>query len=311
MAQRFNPFIPADDQSLDNWLEEYRTKLLEHAATLGLEQTININVPANSTENIITGDFTDLMTITIEVTSVPGGGPPPMPPSSLFFQMVAEITALPDLATAIEVVPGTTITKTIAELGGAAGKRFLNVRNPSPTVPGTSKVSLPDEKTMEQSTKIVGQLSPSIQDVITKRNDWQQAAELKENFKQDIISGIIRPFIQNKIKASDTFTTDIGKDIGIIAEAIVIDPATMQPELKLIKSGDGIIVKWKKGAADSIRLEVDRGSGFQFLAIDTQPDYTDTFALPETPATWKYRGIYQIKDQAVGLMSQVVYISLP
>ncbi len=54
---------------------------------------------------------------------------------------------------------------------------------------------------------------------------------------------------------------------------------------------------------DAIEIQVDRGAGWQMLAFDTTPGYTDTFALPNALTKWKYRAIYRVGDQRVGQCS--------
>jgi len=71
-------------------------------------------------------------------------------------------------------------------------------------------------------------------------------------------------------------------------------------------------VGWKKQGMDAIEIQVDRGAGFVFLAIDTVPDYLDTADLPAggASASWKYRAIYRLNDERVGQWSDVSSISV-
>ena len=61
---------------------------------------------------------------------------------------------------------------------------------------------------------------------------------------------------------------------------------------------------------DGIEIQVDRGTGFVFLAVDTVPDYTDTEPMPAAgqSALWKYKAIYRQGDDRVGQWSDVVSI---
>jgi len=68
-------------------------------------------------------------------------------------------------------------------------------------------------------------------------------------------------------------------------------------------------LKWSKGTMQGIDFYVDRGSGtFVFLARDTEPDYLDTAALPAAgqSAVWKYKAIYVLHDEQIGLWSDVI-----
>ena len=59
-----------------------------------------------------------------------------------------------------------------------------------------------------------------------------------------------------------------------------------------------------------IELQVDRGTGFVFLANDTTPGYTDTHPFPATPTKWTYRAIYRVGDSQVGIWSKPVSITV-
>jgi hypothetical protein len=71
-------------------------------------------------------------------------------------------------------------------------------------------------------------------------------------------------------------------------------------------------VQWKKGGFTGVRIEVDRGNGqWVFLAVDTEPHYTDTLHLaPGTAAVWKYRAIYLNGDEQFGQWSDPVSIAV-
>lgn len=118
----------------------------------------------------------------------------------------------------------------------------------------------------------------------------------------------------NRIKGHAAYTEADGQDLGIIgAEEQAADPATTKPTLKLVRvAGGQIEVQWKKSGFTGVRIEVDRGNGtWVFLAIDTEPHYTDTLALaPGTSAIWKYRAIYLEGDQPFGQWSDTVQIAV-
>ena len=112
-----------------------------------------------------------------------------------------------------------------------------------------------------------------------------------------------------RIKNSVTYTEAIGKDLGIIGSQQTFDPALMKPVLKLAMMGGQVEVQWMKSEADSLRIESDKGSGWQLLAVDTMPHYTDTTPITG-PAVWKYRAMYQIADELVGQWSDVASITV-
>ena len=70
-------------------------------------------------------------------------------------------------------------------------------------------------------------------------------------------------------------------------------------------------VQWKKASFTGIRIEVDRGTGWTFLDIDTKPHYEDP-ASPAPGATvlWKYRAIYLDGDTVFGQWSDVGTIAV-
>lgn len=112
------------------------------------------------------------------------------------------------------------------------------------------------------------------------------------------------PKLVGRIKKSANYTTAIGEDWGIIGDEQAFDPNELKPEIILQVLGSGVLVKWKKGFAEAIRIFVDRGSGFVWLATDSEPDYLDTFAMPAAAATWTYKAVYEIDGEAVGLFSE-------
>lgn len=112
-----------------------------------------------------------------------------------------------------------------------------------------------------------------------------------------------------RIKNSATYTEAVGKDLGIIGAEQPFDPATMKPVIKLAMMGGQVEVQWVKSEADAIRIETDKGSGWQLLSIDTVPHYTDTTPITG-PALWKYRAMYLIADELVGQWSDVASITV-
>lgn len=114
-----------------------------------------------------------------------------------------------------------------------------------------------------------------------------------------------------RIKNSPTYTEALGKELGIIgAEIASVDEEVLKPAIKLvIKGSRAVEVQWTKGKADALHIETDKGNGWQFLAVDTIPHYTDP--TPFTgPATWKYRAIYLINDETVGEWSDTMNITV-
>ncbi|MBI3218420.1 MAG: hypothetical protein HYZ44_02815 [Bacteroidetes bacterium] len=112
-----------------------------------------------------------------------------------------------------------------------------------------------------------------------------------------------------RIKSTPTYTEAIGKDLGVISAQQSTDTTDLKPALKLVIKGGQVEVQWVKGKADSIRIEKDSGTGWQFLTVDSIPHYTDKTPIT-TAATWKYRAMYIISDELVGQWSDVASIGV-
>ena len=113
------------------------------------------------------------------------------------------------------------------------------------------------------------------------------------------------------IKNAPGYTEAIGEDLGIIApKSASPKPETLKPLLKVSRIALGELIKWSKQGNRRLvlHLEVDRdGTGWHFLALDTEPDYIDTLA-PAAPATGKYRAQYRLGDVPTGEWSDVVSV---
>ena len=140
---------------------------------------------------------------------------------------------------------------------------------------------------------------------------------LPSGFPAAVAPGIVRRFreLVKRIKGLKNYTETIGQALNI--EGTVQsgpDMATVQPELKLSLVGNAAQVGWGWGGnsafLDMCELQVDRGQGWQMLAFDTTPNYTDTAPFPATPTKWKYRAIYRVGDAQVGVWSNTVEITV-
>jgi hypothetical protein len=115
------------------------------------------------------------------------------------------------------------------------------------------------------------------------------------------------------IKTKTNYTEADGNDLGIEGADIVTNPQTMQPSITLrLVSGGHPEVVWQKHGMDGVEIWSDHGTGtFTLLAVDTVPNYTDMTALPAgTAQLWKYKAIYRLTDEQVGLWSDVVSITV-
>lgn len=124
------------------------------------------------------------------------------------------------------------------------------------------------------------------------------------------------------IKNHPAYTNSIGQDLDIIGTVQAAERNSLKPVIKLVKTGGGVEVQWKKGVAHALRIEKQAAGGagpspvpapiggnWALLAIDTEPHYLDT-TVATTPATWKYRAVYLINDEITGQWSDEAQISM-
>jgi len=118
--------------------------------------------------------------------------------------------------------------------------------------------------------------------------------------------------LANLIKKHASYTMSDGNDLSIEGtETEHPDINTVQPMLSVRPAGGGHPeIVWKNQGLDGIEIYADRGTGWQFLALDTVPNYIDTTALPTVPATWKYKAIYRLHDGLAGQWSDEVSITV-
>jgi len=124
--------------------------------------------------------------------------------------------------------------------------------------------------------------------------------------------------VVNKIKVNPRYTAADGEAMGIEgAEAAAqrgVAAADIKPTISVrLASGALVEVVWQKLGHAALEIEVDRGDGkgWQFLTIDTQPNYTDKATLgPGQSAKWQYRAIYLDRDERVGQWAAPVSIAV-
>ena len=119
------------------------------------------------------------------------------------------------------------------------------------------------------------------------------------------------------IKSHPNYTADIGKDLGIIGADPVSSfaPEKIQPVLKgKIVGTRKVEVKYTKGNLDGVILESKRGAetAFTILAQINKPTYTDDRPNlnPVLPETRQYRASGFINDVVVGVMSDIITITV-
>ena len=111
-----------------------------------------------------------------------------------------------------------------------------------------------------------------------------------------------------EIKENDLCTPAMCSDLGIIgAEEGAPDHANLRPEITAVVSGNLVKILWTwlgfSKWLDLCEIQVDRGTGWQPLALDTTPNYDDTAPHPAIPTQWKYRAIVRAGENQVGAWS--------
>lgn len=133
-----------------------------------------------------------------------------------------------------------------------------------------------------------------------------------------------------RIKKHQSYTIADGEDLKIEGDEHTVELSSLKPEFKIVLQSGHPNLVWKKGVADAVKIKVHRITAsapptttapppttatpvtFDFLAIDTQPDYLDTTPLPAfgQSAIWEYTMIYLIGDEEVGLWSDVLRLTV-
>jgi hypothetical protein len=91
------------------------------------------------------------------------------------------------------------------------------------------------------------------------------------------------------------------------------DFGAAKPILNIVMQAHHPNIKWTKQDFQGIKIFVDRtGSGYEFLATDTFPNYLETAPMPAVgeSAVWKYRAIYIMSDEEVGEFSDEMSVSV-
>jgi hypothetical protein len=129
---------------------------------------------------------------------------------------------------------------------------------------------------------------------------------------QSNVFGSVAQLVQN-IKSNPAYDPNtMGDDLRIIGDEQTIDPNSWKPIIKAENIAGSPNIKWTKGDADALKIKVNRGTGYELLAIDTKPDYLDKHTLPPfgQSALWKYSAIYILDDEEVGQWSDELEVAV-
>ena len=132
-----------------------------------------------------------------------------------------------------------------------------------------------------------------------------------------IVPSGIFPFVMTlvkRIKAHKDYVSDDGQEMGIEGDEIMQEDINeLKPIFTIVLVNGGFPeLQWTKKFTNGVHIQVNRGNGWEFLAIDTNPNYIDTHALPPIGAgmVWQYKMIYLLNDEKVGLWSDPVSITV-
>jgi len=137
----------------------------------------------------------------------------------------------------------------------------------------------------------------------------KQANKDKDDTRREV-EGHIRKFAK-RVKGHRNYTEALGIQLGIVGAEDTTDMTVAQPTLVANPLPHGAVeIAFNKSKADGVNLYSQRegDAGFAFLARDTASPYVDNRALLQAgkPEVRKYRGIYVVNDNEVGLTSDDV-----
>ena len=115
-----------------------------------------------------------------------------------------------------------------------------------------------------------------------------------------------------RIKAARNYSDAIGQDLDIVGSLQAADTDGAKPILDITTKAGRPNIQWSKGKADALEIWVDRSDdkGFALFTIASSPRVPDPTPLPASPARWKYKAIYRLKDTQIGDWSDVVSVAV-
>lgn len=123
-----------------------------------------------------------------------------------------------------------------------------------------------------------------------------------------VANGVITRFRKSaaRAKTSTNYTEAIGVQLGIVGATIADTDinAAKPPIIGLAMAGSKVLVKWKKGRFDGIKIFRKIGNGeYVEAGVDTKPDWLDSRPLPTVPEVWTYKLVYFLDDSEIGVYS--------
>ncbi|MGL4553214.1 MAG: hypothetical protein ACRC33_18775 [Gemmataceae bacterium] len=142
----------------------------------------------------------------------------------------------------------------------------------------------------------------------------QQAATADKRATRLAVERRARALAQ-RIKNHPNFTAAVGEQLGVVGPEESTDLAAEKPTLVARSVATGAVtIGFNKSVSSGVRILSKRGAeaGFTFLAIDTESPYVDNRPnLGAGPETRQYQAQYLDGDDPVGLLSDVLVVTVP
>ena len=141
--------------------------------------------------------------------------------------------------------------------------------------------------------------------------DYRQQIENKNQVKSAGLK-VIRDTVK-KGKAHPGYTTAIGDDMGVVRPPNEFDADNFKPSFKAVVFPGKVELRFKKKGVDGLNFfaRLKGETTWVKLAYDTHSPYLDNRPLqsPTAPEAREYMAIGVIKDEQVGLMSDIVSVT--
>jgi hypothetical protein len=142
----------------------------------------------------------------------------------------------------------------------------------------------------------------------------QQAATADKQATRKAVEKRVRA-LANRIKAHPNFTAALGQQLGVVGSEDTTDLTTAAPTLtaQAVAAGS-VTIGFNKSVSSGVRILAKRGAepAFGFLAVDTEAPYVDNRPnLSAGPETRQYQAQYLFGDDPVGLLSDVLVVTVP
>ncbi|MCI0360695.1 MAG: hypothetical protein L0211_19635 [Planctomycetaceae bacterium] len=142
----------------------------------------------------------------------------------------------------------------------------------------------------------------------------QQSAAADKIATRTLVESRLRALVR-RVKAHGGYTIALGEQLGVVGPEDTTDLNTAKPTLKATSVLAGAVtIGFNKSISSGIKIWSKRGAepAFTFLATDTTSPYVDNRAnLAAGPELRQYQAQYLDGDEAVGLVSDTLSVTVP